>query len=102
VAVEVVGGLEREERGHPHHHRSQGFVAEVEVVVREAVALAGKDPVTRILAGIFGGADAKAWPLLHALEDEVNAVGVVPGHAALPGYAKIGAKRHLISVESGR
>jgi hypothetical protein len=35
VAVEVVGGLEREERGHPHHHRAQGFVAEVEVVVRE-------------------------------------------------------------------
>src|SRR6266566_5175036 len=27
VAVEIVGGLEREERGHPHHHRAQGFVA---------------------------------------------------------------------------
>ena len=25
VAVEVVGGLEREERGDPHHHRAQGF-----------------------------------------------------------------------------
>ena len=45
VAVEVVGGLEREERGHPHHHRAQGLVAEVEVVVREAAALAGEDPV---------------------------------------------------------
>ena len=34
-----------EERGHPHHHRAQSFVAEVEVVVREAAALAGEDPV---------------------------------------------------------
>jgi hypothetical protein len=49
VAVEVVGGLEREERGHPHHHRAQGFIAEVEVVVREAAALAGEDPVIWIL-----------------------------------------------------
>src|SRR5712672_738122 len=85
VAVEVVGGLEREERGHPHHHRAQGFVAEVEVVVCEAAALAGEDPVIWILGGVFGGADAKARPLLHALEDEVHAVGVVPDHAALPG-----------------
>ena len=71
--------------GHPHHHRAQGFVAEVEVVVREAAALAGEDPVIWILGGVFGDADAKARPLLHALEDEVDAVGVVPGHAALPG-----------------
>ena len=63
VAVEIVGGLEREERGHPHHHRAQGFVAEVEVVVREAAALAGEDPVIWILGGVFGGADAKARPL---------------------------------------
>ena len=51
----------------------------------EAAALAGEDPVIWILGGVFGGADAKARPLLHALEDEVDAVGVVPGHAALPG-----------------
>src|SRR5882672_4730667 len=85
VPVEVVGGLERKERGDPHHHRAQGFVAEVEVVVREAAALAGEDAVIWILGGVFGDADAKARPLLHALEDEVDAVGVVPGHAALPG-----------------
>src|SRR5437870_13172581 len=85
VPVEVVGGLERKERGDPHHHRAQGFVAEVEVVVREAAALAGEDTVIWILGGVFGDADAKARPLLHALEDEVDAVGVVPGHAALPG-----------------
>src|SRR5258708_9946442 len=38
-----------------------------------------------MLGGVFGDADAKARPLLHALEDEVDAVGLVPGHAALPG-----------------
>src|ERR1700704_2075085 len=85
VPVEVVGGVERKERGDPNHHRAQGFVAEVEVVVREAAALAGEDAVIWILGGVFGDADAKARPLLHALEDEVDAVGVVPGHAALPG-----------------
>src|SRR5207244_2481410 len=31
VPVEVVGGLERKERGDPHHHRAQGFVAEVDM-----------------------------------------------------------------------
>src|SRR6266446_6140440 len=51
----------------------------VEVVVREAAALAGEDAVIWILGGVFGDADAKARPLLHALEDEVDAVGVVPG-----------------------
>src|ERR1700722_8079764 len=54
VPVEVVGGLERKERGDPHHHRAQGFVAEVEVVVREAAALAGEDAVILILCGVFG------------------------------------------------
>src|SRR6266478_5314976 len=85
MAVEVIGSLEREERGDPHHHRAQGFVAQVEVVVREAAALASEDPVVWILGGVFGDADAKARSLLHALEDEVHAAGVVPAHAALPG-----------------
>src|ERR1700741_4959011 len=97
VAVEIVGGLEREKRGHPHHHRAQGFVAKVEVVVGEAAALAGEDPVIRILGGIFGDADAKARPLLHALEDEVDAVGVVPSHAALPGQDMVFLAHALLS-----
>jgi hypothetical protein len=41
------------ERGHPHHHRAQSFVADVEIVVREAAALGGEDPVMRVLGGIF-------------------------------------------------
>ena len=39
VAVEIVGGLEREERGHTHRHGAQGLVSDVEVVVREAALL---------------------------------------------------------------
>ena len=39
VAVEIVGGLEREEGGHAQHHRPQGFIPHVEVVMREAAAL---------------------------------------------------------------
>ena len=40
---------------------------------------------SKVVRTVFGGADVKARPLLHALEDEVHAVGVVPDHAALPG-----------------
>jgi hypothetical protein len=39
VAVEVIAGLEREERGRPHHHRAQSFVTNIEIVVRETAAL---------------------------------------------------------------
>ena len=45
VSVEVIRGLERQERGDPHHHRAEGLVADVEIVVGEAVALAGKDTI---------------------------------------------------------
>ena len=39
VAVEIVGGLKREERGRPHHHRAEDLIADVKVVVREAAAM---------------------------------------------------------------
>src|ERR1700750_3355943 len=77
VAIEVVGRLEGEERGHTHHHGAKSFIADVEVVVGEAATLACKDAVVRVLGGIFRHADAKSWPLLHALEDEIDAVGVL-------------------------
>src|SRR3954451_12259679 len=78
VAVEVVGGPEREERGDPHHHRAEGFIAQVEIVVRETAALVGEDPVIWIRGGVFRHGDAKGGSLLHALEDEVDAVGAFP------------------------
>ena len=56
VAVEVVGGLEREERVATRITiGAEDFVAEVEVVVREAAALAGEDPVIWILGGDISG-----------------------------------------------
>jgi hypothetical protein len=84
VAVEVIGGLERQERGDPHHHRAEGLVTDVEIVVGEAAALAGKDAIMGILGGVFRHGDAKGRPLLHAFENEVDAVGIRPHHAALP------------------
>ena len=45
VAIEVIRGLERQERGDPHDHRAEGFVADVEIVVGEAAALTRQDAV---------------------------------------------------------
>ena len=81
----AIAGLEWEERGHPHHHRAENRIADVEIVVREAAALVGQDAIIWILARVFRHGDAKGGSLLHALEDEVDAVGVGPCHAALPG-----------------
>ena len=47
------GGLERQGRGDPHHHRAEGFVADVEIVVGEAAALASKDTIIGILGWVF-------------------------------------------------
>ena len=65
-------------------HRAEDFVADVEVVVGEAAALARQDAVIGVLGGIFRHADAKGRPLLHALEDVIDAVAIRPHHAALP------------------
>jgi hypothetical protein len=40
VAVEVVRGLEREERAHAHNDGAEYFIANVEVVVKEVAAAA--------------------------------------------------------------
>src|SRR5262245_51771382 len=84
VAVEVIAGLKRKERAHPHDDRAQNLVTDVEIVVGEPAALPSEDAVIGVFAGVFRHADAKARTLLHALEDKVDAVGVLPRHAALP------------------
>jgi hypothetical protein len=84
VAIEVISRLEGEERGHPHHHGAENFIADVEVIVGEAAALVGQDAIVRVRRGIFRHTDAEGCPLLHALEDEVDTVPVGPGHAAQP------------------
>jgi hypothetical protein len=55
----------------------------------EAAALPGEDPVAGVLAGVFRHAHAEGGALLHAPEDEIDAVGVLPHHAALPGQDMI-------------
>ena len=84
VAVEVVGGPEGEERRHPQHHRSERLVADVEIVVGEAAALRRQNTMIGILGGIARHGDAEGRALLHAPEDEIDAVAVVPRHAPLP------------------
>src|SRR5215471_9810339 len=85
VAVEVIGGLERKERGDAYHHRSEHFIADVEVIMSEAAALMREKAVVRVGGGIFRHGDAEGRSLLHALEDEVDAVAIGPRHAAKPG-----------------
>jgi len=52
VAVEVICRLEGEEGCDTHHHGAENFIADIEVVVCEAAALAGEDAVVWILGGI--------------------------------------------------
>ena len=85
VAVEVVGGSEREERSHTHHDWAEHFVVDVEIVVGEPTPLVGEDAVVGVLGGIFRHGDAEARADLHALENEVHAVGVLLEHSAEPG-----------------
>src|SRR5215470_8839023 len=85
VAVEVVGGSEREERSHTHDDWAEHFVVDVEIVVGEPTPLVGEDAVVGILGGIFRHGDAEGWADLHALENEVHAVGVLLEHSAEPG-----------------
>ena len=84
VAVEIGGGLKREEGSHPQGHRPERLVADVEVIVGEAAALARDDAVVRVPGRVFRQADAEGRPLLHALEDEVDAVGVTTRHPLQP------------------
>src|ERR1700724_1883987 len=64
VTVEIVSGLEGEERAHTHHHRTENLIADVEVVVGVAAALAGGGGGSGVLGGIFrtAGAEARAPP----------------------------------------
>ena len=89
VAVEVIAGPKRKERAHPHDHRAEHLVADVEIVVGEAAALGSEDPVIGVLAGVLWYSDAKGGTLLHTLEDKIDAVGVLSRHAALPGQDMI-------------
>ena len=68
---------------------AEHFVADVEVVVREAALLAGQDAMIGIFGGKLRHGHPKAWSLLHALENEVHAVGTLLHHAAQPRLNKV-------------
>src|SRR5262249_56171426 len=72
-------------------------IADVEVVMREAAALRRQDPVIWIFGRVFRHADAKGRALLHALEDEIDAIGAPLRHAALPGQDMIFLAHSLFS-----
>jgi hypothetical protein len=52
--------------------------------VREAAALRCQDPVVGVLGRILRHADPEGGPLFHALENEINSVGVLLAHSAQP------------------
>jgi hypothetical protein len=82
VAVEVIGGLERKEGGHAQHHRSQGFIAQVEVVMRVSTALLAQNPMVWILDRELGNRAAESGVLFHTLENEIDAIAAGPLHTA--------------------
>ena len=69
----------------PHHDGSKHLIVNVEVVVREAAALMRQDPVVGVFGRILRHADPEGWPLFHALENEIDAIGALLAHSAQPG-----------------
>src|SRR5271166_2745159 len=57
---------------------------EASIETPRSASLAGKDAIIGILGWVFRHGYAKGRPLLHALENEVDAIGIRPHHATLP------------------
>src|SRR5271166_4227054 len=85
VPVQIIRSLERKERRHPQHHRSQGLVANVEVVMREPAALTGEDTVVRIGGRKLRNRGTERVALFHALQNEVDPVPFLALHPAQRG-----------------
>src|SRR5215470_10643241 len=88
VAVQTVRGLKGKEAGHAHDHGAQDGIAQIEVVMREAAALPGEDTIVRVRGGVLGSRGAEGRALLHALQNEINAV-LVPVLHTTQGELKI-------------
>ncbi len=82
MTIEIVGDLEREERRHANHDGPEDLITDIKIVVRVAAALVSQNAMVGIFGGKLGNADAERRALLHALEDEINSVGVVLHHPA--------------------
>src|SRR5258707_3261029 len=77
--------MKGKEARHAYDDGPQNGIADVEVVVGEAASLVRQNAMVGILRRIFGHADPEGTSLLHALEDEVDAVGILLLHAAQRG-----------------
>ena len=77
MAVEPVGGVKGKEGGYAQHDRSENLIPDIKIVVGEAAALVSQDAVVGVWGGIFGNSDAKGPTLFHALEDEIDPVGIL-------------------------
>src|SRR5713226_3433524 len=102
MAVEIVSSLERKERRHANHYRSEDLIADIKVVVRETAALTRQNAMVGILRGKLGNANAERAPLLHAFEDEVDAIGVVLHYAAQMGEHVILLAHALLGPLDGK
>src|ERR1700737_2398193 len=82
VSIQVVGCLKGKIGSHPHPYRAQHLVTDIEVVVGEAATLLGQNAIVGIGGRVLGDTGAEGVALLHALENEVDAVVVPPFHLA--------------------
>ena len=55
MAVQIVGGLERQEGADAHHQGAEHLVPDVEVVVRVARPLPRHDSVVWVVGGVLSG-----------------------------------------------
>src|SRR5260370_36524185 len=77
--------MKGKETSHAYDDGSQECIPDIEVVVGEAASLVRQNAMVRIFRRKLGNADAEGSPLFHALEDEVDAVGILLLHAAQRG-----------------
>src|SRR5215475_3978868 len=101
MAVEVVCGLERDERAHAHNDRAEHLIVNVKVVVSEAAARPGDDAVIGIPGGIFRHRDAEGRSHFHAFENKIDAVVIFSHHAALPAQDKVLLADALLGPRDG-
>src|SRR5215471_8123219 len=101
MAVEIVCGLERDERAHAHHDRAEHLIVNVKVVVSEAAACLGDDAVIGIPGGIFRHRDAEGRSDFHAFENKIDAVVIFSHHAALPAQDKVLLADALLGPRDG-
>ena len=77
--------MKGKETRHAHDDGPQHCIPDIEVVMGEAAPLVRQDAMVGILRRKFGHGDADDSALLHALEDEIDAIGIFLLHATQRG-----------------